>query len=168
MLLRLLLVPVLLLLLNGCGTAIGLGVGAMMGGSDEPEPSGLRITPSTPGSQAGFEVALGVELGTTIQLELLDGKKERGKYIGIIEPTDTDPEYYIQLQGPGSGYVGTRLAPPTGHTKKRLISSVSAVPASSVERVVFPSSRGTWMAVGGGLGLLLDLLVIGAVSSPLG
>jgi len=122
-----LLLSVVGLALTGC-TLLGFGIGAVADASKKPV-----VVPG--------ELVAAIEKGASVRIELKDGRRIKGKYLGLVPAEGSGPE------GPTAILVdtGSGSAPP--------------IPVANVAEVrVSRKAHGKW--VGAGLGAVLDTTAI--------
>ncbi len=120
------------LALTGC-TLIGFGIGAAADASKKPV-----VVPGT--------LVAAIEKGASVRVVLMDGRRIKGKYLGLVPTEGSGPEGPIAiLVDTGSG-----SAPP--------------IPVASVVEVrVSRRARGKW--IGAGVGAALDITALILVSN---
>jgi hypothetical protein len=127
-----LLLSVIGLALTGC-TLIGFGIGAVADASKKPV-----VVPG--------ELVAAIEKGASVRIELKDGRRIKGKYLGLVPAEGSGPE------GPTAILVdtGSGSAPP--------------IPVANVAEVsVSRKAHGKW--IGAGVGAALDISAIIFVST---
>jgi hypothetical protein len=127
-----LLLSVIGLALTGC-TLIGFGIGAVADASKKPV-----VVPG--------ELVAAIEKGASVRIELKDGRRIKGKYLGLVPAEGSGPE------GPTAILVdtGSGSAPP--------------IPVASVAEVSV-SRKAHWKWIGAGVGAALDISAIIFVST---